>query len=239
MRKLRSLWMRLIGLFRAAGSDAEFDVELQSHIALATEDGIRSGLAPEEARRLALIRLGGAEQTRQSYRERRTLPWLEALARDFAYSVRRLSKHPGVTAVAVLSIGLGIGANATIFSLVNRLILRPAPVGDPSTLLALQQGNFGFTTFSWLQYIDLREQAKSLSGVAGYFPFLPASVGGSGEPERVYGQAVTVNFFDVTQLRMLHGRGFVSSEEHEPVVVLGANSGDAALTAILQSWDGR
>ena len=223
MRKLRSLWMRLIGLFRAAGSNAEFDVELQSHIALATEDGIRSGLAPAEARRQALIRLGGAEQARQAYRERRGLPWLEALARDFAYSVRRLSKHPGITAVAVLSIGLGIGANATIFSLVNRLILRPAPVGDPSTLLALQQGNFGFTTFSWLQYIDLREQAKSLSGVAGYFPFLPASVGGRGEPEHVNGQAVTVNFFDVTELRMLHGRGFVSSEEHEPVVVLGAN----------------
>jgi len=128
MRKFRALWMRLCGLFGARRED-DFAAELESHVAMHTEDGIRAGLSPEEARRQALIRLGGAEQTRQAWRERRTLPWVESLLRDLKYSLRTLGKHRGATAIAVLSIGLGMGANATIFSMVSRFVLRPAPVG--------------------------------------------------------------------------------------------------------------
>jgi predicted permease len=120
----------------------------------------------------------------------------------------------------VLSIGLGIGANGTIFSMVSRFVLQPAPAGDPSTLLAIQRR--GENALSWPLFHDLREQVKSFSGVAGYFPLVPASIGGRGEPERVYGQAVSANFFDTAELRMLLGRGFANSEENEPVVVLGA-----------------
>ena len=204
---------------QAAGRD-DFEAELASHLAMHIDDGIRAGLSSEEARRQALIRLGGAEQTRQAYRERRGLPWLETLARDLAYSLRRLVQRPAVTAIAVLSIGLGIGANGTIFSMVSRFVLRPAPVGDPSTLLAIQRR--GESALSWPLFNDLREQVKSFSGVAGYFPLLPASIGGRGEPERVYGQAVSANFFDVAELRMMRGRGFANNEDRQPVVVLGA-----------------
>ena len=217
MRKLRALWIRL--LHRPQG-DSDFEAELASHVAMHIEDGIRAGLSSEEARRQALIRLGGAEQTRQAYRERRGLPWLETLVRDLVYSVRRLVKHPAVTAIAVLSIGLGLGANGTIFSMVSRFVLRPAPVGDPSTLLAIQRR--GENALSWPLFHDLRDQVKSFSAVAGYFPLVPASIGSRGEPERVWGQAVSANFFDVTELRMIRGRGFANSEEKQPVVVLGA-----------------
>jgi predicted permease len=220
MRKLRALWMRLSGLLRKPQVDVDFEDELASHVAMHMKDGIRAGLSSEEARRQALIRLGGAEQTRQAYRERRGLPWLETLVRDLVYSVRRLVKHPAVTAIAVLSIGLGLGANGTIFSMVSRFVLRPAPVGDPSTLLAIQRR--GENALSWPLFHDLRDQVKSFSAVAGYLPLLPASVGGRGEPERVWGQAVSANFFDVTELRMIRGRGFANSEEKQPVVVLGA-----------------
>ena len=220
MRRLRALWMRLGGFLRKPQGDSDFEAELASHLAMHTEDGIRAGLTPEDARRQALIRLGGAEQTRQAYRERRGLPWLETLVHDLAYSLRRLAKHPAMTAIAVLSIGLGLGANATIFSMVSRFVLRPAPVGDPSTLLSVQRR--GETALSWPLYNDLREQVKSFSGVAGYYPLVPASIAGRGEPERVYGQAVSINFFDAAELRMTHGRGFANSEENQPVVVLGA-----------------
>jgi predicted permease len=220
MRKVRALWMRFCGLLRKPQGDGDFEAELASHVAMHTEDGIRAGLSSEEARRHALIRLGGVEQTRQAYRERRALPWLETLVRDLIYSLRRLVQRPAMTAIAVLSIGLGLGANATIFSLVSRLVLRPAPVGDPSTLLAVQRR--GENALSWPLFHDLREQVKSFSGVAGYFLLVPASIGGRGEPERVYGQAVSANFFDVTELRMMRGRGFTNSEENQPVVVLGA-----------------
>jgi predicted permease len=208
-------------MVRVRRADEEFDAELASHLAMHIEDGIRAGLTPEEARRQALIRLGGAEQTRQAYRERRGLPWLETLVRDLAYSLRRLVQRPAVTIIAVLSIGLGIGANGTIFSMVSRFILRPAPVGDPSTLLAIQRG--GVSSLSWPLFNDLHEQAKSFSAVAAYFPVVPASIGGRGEPERVWGQAVTANFFDTAELRMMRGRGFANSEDQQPVAVLGAD----------------
>ena len=224
-RKMRALWMRLRGLFGNGRNDEDFDAELESHVAMHTDDGIRAGLSPEEARRQALICLGGAEQTRQAYRERRTLPWLETLLRDFGYALRTLGKHRVATAIAVLSIGLGIGANATIFSMVSRFLLRPAPMGDPTTLLALQTTHDGdecCNNFSFPVYSDIRDQAKSFSGVAAYFELIPASIGGNGEPERVFGQAVTANFFQVTELPMVLGRGFVTGEESASEVVLGA-----------------
>ena len=93
MRKLRALWMRLSGLLHKAEGDDDLEAELASHVAMHIEDGIRAGLPPEEARRQALIRLGGVEQTRQAYRERRGLPWLETLVGDLAYSLRRLVRR--------------------------------------------------------------------------------------------------------------------------------------------------
>jgi len=225
MRQLRAFMLRLRGLFRSHRADDDFAVEVESHVALHTEDGIRAGLTPTEARRLALIRLGGAEQTRQAHRNRRTLPWLESLLRDIVYGLRTLAKHRGATAIAILSIGLGIGANATIFSMVSRFILRPAPVGDPTTLLAvhtLPQGEQCCNAFSYPLYTDLRDQAKSFSGVAAYYELIPASIGGSAEPERVWGQGVTANFFSVAEIPMKLGRGFVSGEDNAPAVVLGA-----------------
>ena len=222
MRSLRTFWLRLRGLF-VSGSD--FDAELESHVDLHTADGIRAGLSPEEARRQALIRLGGAKQTRQAHRERRTLPWLESLVRDFAYGLRTLGKHRVVTAIAILSIGLGIGANATIFSMVSRFVLRPAPVGDPSSLLTLKtvhDGDECCNDFPLPVFKDVRDQAHSFADVAAYNDLIPASIGGSGEPERVWGQAVTANFFSVAQLPMVLGRGFVEGEENAPEIVLGA-----------------
>src|ERR1700677_2876776 len=104
MRTLRAFGLRLLGLFLGRRPEDDFTAEIESHVAMHTEDGIRAGLTPEEARRQALIRLGGAEQTRQAYRERRGLPWLETLLHDLGYSLRRLAKAPTLTAIAVLSI---------------------------------------------------------------------------------------------------------------------------------------
>ncbi len=225
MRQLRAFILRLRGIFRSRRAEADFASELESHVALHTDAGIRNGLTPAEARRQALIRLGGAEQTRQAHRERRTLPWLESLLRDVAYALRTLGKHRGATSIAVLSIGLGIGANATIFSIVSRFVLRPAPVGDPTTLLALKTTHDGdqcCNNFPYPIFSDVRDQAKSFSGVAAYDELVPASVAGSGEPERVWGQAVSANFFNVIQLPMITGRGFTADEERQQAVVLGA-----------------
>jgi predicted permease len=225
MPKHRAFWIRFVSLFSTRKDDGDLDAELASHIDLHTADGVRAGLTPEQARRQALVRLGGVEQTRQAVRERRSLPWLESLLRDFGYALRTLGKHRGATAVAILSIGLGIGANATIFSAVSRFVLRPAPMGDPTTLLAVHTTHDGdqcCNSFPYPVYADVRDRANSFAGVAAYNELIPASISGSGEPERVWGQAVTANFFSVAQLPMVLGRGFAEGEENAPEIVLGA-----------------
>ena len=148
---------------------------------------------------------------------------MAALRQNLIYSFRRLFRSPGFVFAVIFSIGLGIAANSTIFSMVSRFVLRPAPVGDPGTLMALRttyEGDRCCNNFPWPVYTDVRDQAQSFSGVAAYYELLPASIGGSGEPERVWGQSATANFFDVSQIRMYLGRGFLASEERLPVVVL-------------------
>jgi predicted permease len=149
---------------------------------------------------------------------------MAAWRQDLMYAFRRLSKSPGFAAAAVVSIGLGIAANSTIFSMVSTFLLRPAPVGDPATLMAVfttQRNECCNDTISWLLFKDLGSQISSFSSVAGYYAFMPASISGNGEPERVWGQPATTNFFDVAQLHMELGRGFTSDEDRLPVIVLG------------------
>lgn len=149
---------------------------------------------------------------------------MEMWLQDLRYAFRRLAKSPGMAAAVVVSIGLGIAANATVFAMVSRFVLRPAPVGDPSTLVSLHISHDGdqcCNNFPYPVYTDMRDQAKSFSGVAAYYELVPASIGGNGEPERVWGQAVTSNYFDVAQLGMSIGRGFANGEEPLPVIVLG------------------
>jgi predicted permease len=148
---------------------------------------------------------------------------MAASRQDITYTLRRLSRSPGFVLAVVLSIGIGIATNATIFSIVSRFVLQTPPVGDPTTLMALHtlhDREECCNNFSMPTYIDVRDQAKSFSGVAAYYELLPASIGGKGDPQRAWGQATTANYFEVARPSMTLGRGFLSSEEHQPVIVL-------------------
>ena len=134
MRGLRALWTRLR---HGRQAQADFEAELQSHIDLHTEEGLRAGLTPSEALRAALLQLGGAEQARQAYRERASLPWLDTLRHDARYAVRGFRRNPVFTVTAVITLALGIGATTAVFSVVDRILFRALPYADPDRLVSV------------------------------------------------------------------------------------------------------
>jgi predicted permease len=220
---LRSTLARLGSFFRKARHERELEAELHAHVQLHIDDNLARGMTSHQARHDALLKLGGPEQTKENVREQRTLPALESMFKDLRFTARLLARKPTFTVIAILTLGLGIGANATIFAMVSRFVLHSAPVGDPSTLLALHttDHNECCNSFSWPLFTDVRGNAKSFSGVTAFVELVPASISGSGDPERLWGQATTTNFFDVTQLSLPLGRGFRADEQNSPVIVLG------------------
>ncbi|HET6170160.1 MAG TPA: ABC transporter permease [Terracidiphilus sp.] len=137
MRKLRALWIRLAGVLSTRQAKDEFDDELASHIDLDIRDGKRAGLSEAEARRHALIRLGGAEQARQAYRDRATLPWIENLLRNVRYALRGFRRNPAFTVTVIVTLALGIGATTAVFSVVDRILFRSLPYAHADRLVSI------------------------------------------------------------------------------------------------------
>ena len=208
MRKLRALWIRLRGMCGRARTE-EFAAELESHLQMHIEDHLRSGMSPEEARRQALIRLGGREQAQQALRERTTLPSLENLLRDVRYALRQLRRSPGFTTVALLTLALGIGANTGIFTLVDAVLLKSLPIPHPEQLLLVKQTDHATekSRFSYPFFQHVRERLGGTAGIAAMaWPDDFYINAGTQQPERALGQLVSGNYFQVFETWPVLGR---------------------------------
>jgi predicted permease len=207
--------------------DRELDAEVRFHIDMETQKYVHQGMGPEDARHLALRNFGPMEKHKEEARDARGVSWLEELVADLRYGARTLTKNPGFALVAVLTLGLGIGANTAIFSVINGVLLKPLPYENGDRLVLLQQSatranqqNFGV---SIKELYDYREQLASFDGLVEFHQ-MSFDLLKRGEPDRVAAGVVSPNFFDVLGIKPLYGRTFVSTDDDhgaEAVLVLG------------------
>jgi predicted permease len=223
MRKMRAFLLRLGGLFSRRG-DEEVARELEAHVEMDTDAGMRAGLSRTEARRQALVRLGGAEQVRQAYRERAAMPSVSGILWDLRFALRQMRKAPGFSLTAVLTLALGIGANAVIFALVDSILLRPLPYAHQEQLVRITGTTSPAFPKGWVR--ELNARARSFSAVAGYGPDAESNLSESDRPDRVFGAVVTVNALDTLGIRPAAGSFFrpedaIAGQDHEVVLSYG------------------
>ena len=219
MEWIRILASRLSGVFRKRDLDVELDTELRSHIDALTEENIRRGMNEKEARHAARREFGGFEQTKESYREQRGLPFFETLGQDLRYAFRMLLKSPGFMSVTILTLALGIGANTALFSLVNSVLLGDLPVRHPEELVVIkytdsrsQQAN---EDFSYPMYQAIRDRNTIFTSVLTRSGVdFNASYGG--ESERAVGELISGNYFETLGVEPFLGRLIGPEDDRTP-----------------------
>jgi predicted permease len=212
VRHLRALLIRAVAVFRS--EPREFNDELESHLALHADANMQRGMTAEDARRDAVLALGGLDQTRERYRDRRGLPALEHLIRDARFGARTLRRHPGFTIVAVLTLALGIGANTAIFSIVNAVLLRPLPFpqADRLVLVWATDTRRSEDVASYPDFEDWRAGSGSFDHMAAFTNRGATLTGGAGDAELVAAMQVTPGFFETVGVLPSLGRTFEPAE---------------------------
>jgi predicted permease len=214
MRQIRATFVRLFSFLGRNRHERELSDELESHLQLHTDDNIRAGMTPEEARRQAVGRLGGIEQTKERYRDRASLPWLDMALQDLRGSARLMCRTPGFTAVAILTLALGIGANTVMFSVVNTVLLRPLPYHDPEQLVSVQAlgQNGGRITTAPPDFYVFRERNRTLDFLDAHYTGSFNLTGGQ-DAERLPGLIASSGFFSSLGTQPVMGRGFIAADE--------------------------
>jgi putative ABC transport system permease protein len=224
-----TLPLRLRSILLGRRVERELDEELQFHLEHKIDEGIANGLSPREARYAAMRAMDGLEQRKEEMRDMRRIHWLTDFVDDVRYAIRSLRRTPGLSALVVITLALGIGMTTTPFSMVDALIFRPYPIphpGDVVTLVSTSRDD-SFDYFSYREYLDLRGHTKSYDGVIANAA--TGSVGFSADPgttPRIKGgMMVSGNYFRVLGVEPQLGRGFREDEDEVPgrdaVVVLG------------------
>ena len=219
MRAPHRLLTRLLNFTARRRGDERLREEMESHIAARTEENIRAGMTPEEARRHARLQFGGVETIRDDYHDEEGLPFVENLLLDVRYAVRVLRKSPAFTVVALLTLMLGIGANIVVFGVLNAVLLQPLDVSDPQSLYQIRHRQWmigRLLTTSYPAFEDFRRRNTTFSGMTGIYGYSHAALSWRNALRNVHGDAVTGNYFDVLGVQPEVGRFFHAADEHGP-----------------------
>ena len=209
---------RLAGLFRRRALEADMDAELRAHLDALIAENIRRGMSPEEARYAARREFGGFEQTKELYRERRGLPFLETFLQDVRFGARMLARNPGFTAVAIMTLALGIGANTAIFSVVQAVLLRGLPFKDPARLVRVNESvsKGGRSPVAYPNYLDWRAQNRVFDEMAA-FGDCEMILSGKDKADRVLCEQVSDTYFPLLGVTATLGRTFTPEENAVPM----------------------
>jgi predicted permease len=215
----RESLLRIQSFARKKPLDLDLDEEMASHLQFAIEENIQSGMSPQEAERQARISFGGPQQSKETHRESRGLPFLDTLLRDIRYTLRTLWRDRAFAAIAILILALGIGANIAVFSIINTLLLRPLPFPNSNGLAWLDSnrglGGLSSMTYKIDVYDEYAKQNRSFDQVTAYNPFFGPggySLTGKGEPRALTGVMVDWNFFQTLGVQPQYGRAFLPGE---------------------------
>lgn len=216
MRNLKSLWTRLWGTILRRRGDEELAAELESHLQLHMDDNLRSGLQPDEARRQALLKLGGLEQAKEIYRERQRLLWLDALWQDLRFSFRLLRKNPGFATIAVVTLALGIGANTAVFSVVKTVLLAGLPYKQPDRIVAVWTANAardGESHPSTAADFAIWKQRNTVFEDLAPSYDDEKTLTGEGAPQLLIGYAVSASYLRILGVQPQLGRLYTDQED--------------------------
>ncbi|HVH27415.1 MAG TPA: ABC transporter permease [Vicinamibacterales bacterium] len=217
MTRLRVVLFRLLALVRSRQMDREIDDEITSHLAEATEESVRQGLSPEEARWAAQRSFGGVTQTKEVYRQVRSFRWLEDLARDLRHALRTLRKSPAFTMAAAATLALAIGTNTAMFSVLNAVLLRPLPYRSPEQLAMLwtedPTQNLREGRSALWDVEQWQSQSQSFADMATFDAVSTVLTGADGA-EQIVGASISPNLLPLLGVRPVLGRSF-STEEAE------------------------
>jgi putative ABC transport system permease protein len=215
MNLFHTIWSRLRSLRQRRAVKQEIDEELRFHLEQRTTENIATGMSPEEAAREARRRFGNLQNVREECREKRGASFGEETWQDVRFGLRMLGKNPGFTAVAVLTLALGIGANTAIFSVVNAVLLKPLPYPEPgqlAQLLRLERSGEPTTVIGSTGFVEAKGQSQSLARIAAYSGG-DMTLTGAGAAERVVSGAVTADFFPLLGVQPALGRNFTKEED--------------------------
>jgi predicted permease len=224
MRRLRAWLLRVLGLFTGRPADADFDAELESHLQLHVDDNLRAGMPPAEARRQAMLTLGGIEGVREAHRDRRRLPLVDMLVRDVRFALRQLRNSAGFAVAAIVVLALGMASTVTILAFVDAALLRPLPYPEPGRLVDVTEkvSQIPRANLSYLDYLDWKRMSTVFAAFdayngSGYMLSTPSGA------RPVSAVRVTAGFFRTLGVLPAIGRDFRDDEAQPgaaPTVVL-------------------